>query len=85
MRCAIYTRVSLRRQVEGLSLDAQERLCREAAAREGATAVDIYREEGRSGKTLKRKALLALLSHLPEYGLLLTWRFDRLSRGDRRD
>jgi site-specific DNA recombinase len=48
MRAAAYLRVSSASQVDGHSLDAQERLFKEACRAKGWEAVQIYREEGRS-------------------------------------
>ena len=48
MRAAAYLRVSSASQVDGHSLDAQERLFREACRARGWEEVQIYREEGRS-------------------------------------
>ena len=48
MRAAAYIRVSDLSQVEGYSLDAQERAFREHCEKRDWTRVDIYREEGRS-------------------------------------
>ena len=51
MRAVAYIRVSDASQVEGHSLNAQERLFRQLCETRGWEFVDIYREEGRSAKT----------------------------------
>ena len=51
MRAVAYIRVSDLSQVEGHSLDAQERLFRELCRNRGWDAVKVYREEGRSAHT----------------------------------
>ena len=48
MRAAAYIRVSDLSQVEGHSLDAQERLCAEECRKRGWDLVRVYREEGKS-------------------------------------
>jgi DNA invertase Pin-like site-specific DNA recombinase len=48
MRAAAYIRVSDISQIEGHSLDAQERLFRELCKNRGWEPVRIYREEGKS-------------------------------------
>ena len=48
MRAVAYLRVSSVSQVDGHSLDAQERLFYELCKNRGWEAVKIYREEGRS-------------------------------------
>ena len=47
---AIYVRVSSKEQVEGYSLEAQLRACREYCAARGYTVVEVY-SEGRSAHT----------------------------------
>ncbi len=50
MRVAIYIRVSDPSQVDGYSLDAQERQCIEYCRSRGWIVVRVYREEGRSAR-----------------------------------
>ncbi len=64
MKAVIYTRVSSEEQVSNLSLDVQERTCREYCARNGWTVETVYREEGESAKTADRTALRKLLAAL---------------------
>ena len=80
----LYARVSTSMQVQdGVSLDVQERTLRQAAELAGYKNVQLVREEGRSGKSIKgrpvlRKALLDLESG-KAHALFVT-RLDRLSR-----
>ena len=48
MRAVAYIRVSSQEQVEGHSLDAQDRLFRELCKSRGWDSVSVYREEGKS-------------------------------------
>jgi site-specific DNA recombinase len=64
MKAVIYTRVSSEEQVSNLSLDVQEKTCREYCARNGWTVETVYREEGESAKTADRTALRKLLAAL---------------------
>ena len=50
MRVRIYIRVSDQSQVDGYSLDAQERQCIEYCRSRGWIVVRVYREEGRSAR-----------------------------------
>ena len=50
----IYIRVSTREQVESLSLDTQDRRCRELCHKRGWNLLRVFREEGQSAKTTKR-------------------------------
>ena len=63
-KAVIYTRVSSEEQVSNLSLDVQEKACRDYCARNGWTVVRIYREEGESAKTANRTVLRELLADL---------------------
>ncbi len=80
----LYARVSTSMQVQdGISLEVQERTVRQAAELAGYKNVQLIREEGRSGKSIKgrpvlRKALLDLESG-KAHALFVT-RLDRLSR-----
>jgi DNA invertase Pin-like site-specific DNA recombinase len=61
----IYCRVSTDEQAEkGYSLETQERFCRDFAKRNGYTVASVYRDDGKSGTSLDRPALKALLAHV---------------------
>ncbi len=64
MKAIIYTRVSSEEQVSNLSLDVQEKTCREYCARNGWTVEDVYREEGESAKTADRTVLRRMMADL---------------------
>ena len=54
LKCFIYTRVSTRMQVDGYSLEAQERKLRKyAESREMEVLEPIFKDEGKSGKSTK--------------------------------
>lgn len=80
----LYARVSTSMQVnDGMSLDAQERDLRRAAALSGYDDVELLREEGRSGKSIKgRPVLRGALERLDrgEAEALFVTRIDRLAR-----
>lgn len=80
----LYARVSTSMQVQdGISLEVQERTLRQAAELAGYKNVQLVREEGRSGKSIKgRPALRGALADLESgkaHALFVT-RLDRLSR-----
>ena len=63
-RAAIYIRVSSEEQVQGYSLDAQERAGRMYCEMHGWEVVSLYRDEGRSARTeqiAKRPAFAGML------------------------
>ena len=51
-KCYIYTRVSTKMQVDGYSLEAQEKRCRAMAEAKGYEVIRVYHDDGKSGKTL---------------------------------
>lgn len=81
----IYLRVSTEEQVDNFSLATQEDICRKEAARKGLRVVKIFREEGKSAKTITgRPELLEMLHYCKmnkkTVGALIIYRLDRLSR-----
>lgn len=80
----LYARVSTQMQVtDGISLDAQEKELRNAASLAGYTDMELVREEGRSGKSIKgRPALRASLERLEsgQASALFVTKVDRLAR-----
>ena len=59
----IYCRVSTAEQVSNLSLETQERTCRELCARQGLTVKDIFIEKGESAKTINRTKFQEMLAY----------------------
>lgn len=85
MNCAlVYVRVSSADQVNGFSLDVQERVCREFAERLGWAVALVAREEGESAKTTERRELQKVLARLskPGHGFthFLVYDLTRLTR-----
>src|ERR1700753_2951967 len=84
-KALIYIRVSSEEQVENYSLGTQEEICRKAARFKGYEVVEVFREEGKSAKTIiGRPELLRLLDYCrknkKEIGAIIVYRLDRLSR-----
>ena len=50
----IYCRVSSKDQLEGTSLENQERICREYAERQNIKVLKVFTERGESAKTIDR-------------------------------
>ncbi len=81
----IYLRVSSEEQVENFSLETQEEICRKEAKRRGYEVVEVFREEGKSAKTITgRPELLRLLEYCrrnkKNIDAVFIYRLDRLSR-----
>jgi site-specific DNA recombinase len=84
-KCVVYLRVSTEEQVDNYSLNTQSEICKKEAERRGLEVVEIFREEGRSAKTIKdRPTLIDLLDycrkHKREIGAVIVYRLDRISR-----
>ena len=84
-QAVIYLRVSTEEQVENYSLDTQADICNKEAERRGLPVLQIFREEGRSAKTItQRPTLIELLEfcrkHKKEVGAVIVYRLDRISR-----
>jgi len=83
-KCLIYIRVSSYDQIEGTSLNMQDRLCREYANKRGFEVLRLFREEGESAKTANRTKLIEMMAyaskHYKEIGALIIYKIDRLAR-----
>ncbi len=83
-RALIYCRVSTEEQAEkGYSLDTQEKFCRDFASRNSYTVVGVFKDDGKSGTSLKRPALQALLAQVQEeqpVQAVIVQETDRLAR-----
>ncbi|HSW97978.1 MAG TPA: recombinase family protein [Candidatus Saccharimonadales bacterium] len=81
----LYLRVSSEEQVENFSLGTQEEICRREALRRGFEVTEVFREEGRSAKTITgRPELLKLLEfcrrNRRNVDAVFVYRLDRISR-----
>jgi len=82
-RCVIYARVSSDEQAEqGLSVDSQIEACRRKADALGAAVLQVYRDDGRSGRTDARPGFRQAIDHCkatsPDY--LVVWSSSRFAR-----
>lgn len=84
-RAVIYLRVSTEEQVDNFSLDTQEEICRKEADKRGYDIVEVFREEGRSAKSITgRPVLINLLEYCRKnksrVQAAFVYRLDRISR-----
>src|SRR4030042_1794358 len=86
-KAVIYCRVSSKEQVENLSLQIQEKQCREYCMREGYQIEKVFIEEGESAKTTNRPKFNELLAYCNKHKASISCvvvyslsRFSRLSR-----
>jgi site-specific DNA recombinase len=82
---AVYVRVSSKEQVEGYSLEAQLRACREFCAARGYAVVAEYADEGRSAHTdnlAKRPQFARMLADAEagRFQLIVVHKMDRFAR-----
>lgn len=80
-RFAIYTRYSSDMQNE-LSLEAQERCCRNEITERGGVVVAVYSDSARSGWSLDRDGFNQMRadSERGKFEAIMFWKFDRLAR-----
>ncbi len=87
LRAALYCRVSTQEQaIQGVSLNIQEHQMRNVAALDLHWKVaHIYRDEGKSAKTLNRPAIQRLLKDAAakKFDVVMVFRLDRLVRSMR--
>ena len=84
-KAVVYIRVSSEEQVENYSLGTQEEICRREAKFKGYEVLEVFREEGRSAKTIiGRPELLSMLDYCrknkKDVKAVFVYRLDRLSR-----
>lgn len=84
-KAVIYLRVSTEEQVDNFSLGSQEEICRKEAEKRSYEVVKVFREEGRSAKTIKgRPVLIKLLEYCrknkKQVHAVFVYRLDRISR-----
>jgi site-specific DNA recombinase len=86
VKAVIYTRVSSEMQLEGYSLETQERACQNLARTRGWEVVGVYRDEAESAKTDDRPQFQALMrdGRRGLFGIVVVYKLDRFAR-NRRD
>jgi DNA invertase Pin-like site-specific DNA recombinase len=76
----IYTRQSKHRD-ESISHEIQEQACRQYAASKGYEVKEVFREEGKSGRSTKlRGELRKAMDAVQKGDVLIVWRWSRFSR-----
>ncbi len=82
MKAVAYIRVSTDEQVNGTSLDSQEKACKTFAKSSGALLdqENVFREEGESAKIINRPELARMLDyctkHKGEVTHCIVWKVD---------
>jgi site-specific DNA recombinase len=86
MECVAYVRVSTDEQVQGTSLDMQQKACLDFAKGQGwkLKIENVFRDEGESAKAMNRPQLLAMLEHCRKnkgkVSKCIVWKVDRFAR-----
>ena len=80
----IYVRVSSNEQVQGTSLDSQQRACLEYADRQGIEVMKVYIEKGESATAADRTEFLKALEYCRQkegdIHVFIVWKIDRFAR-----
>lgn len=82
-KVVLYARVSTDEQAEeGYSISGQIRVLREYCEKNNYQIINIYKDEGFSGKSLDRPSLKELIkdSESKQFDMVMVWRISRLSR-----
>lgn len=84
MNAVIYCRVSTKEQVDNFSLENQQKICREYAARSGFVVVEVFVDEGESAKTTDRPDFLRMVNFCckqkGKIDAVIVYKLDRFSR-----
>ena len=84
VQVVVYVRVSTKEQIQNLSLDTQEKSCRDYCERERLAIRRVFAERGESAKTADRPELKRLLTYCREHKgtvkCVVVYRLDRLAR-----
>ena len=85
MQAVVYIRVSSEDQLDSYSMETQESICTREAERLGIPVMRIFREEGKSAKTIKgRPALIEMLEFCRKnkkgVEAVIAYRLDRIAR-----
>lgn len=83
-KAIIYIRVSSKEQLEGSSLEVQERYCTEYALKNDYELIKVFTEKGESAKTTDRTELKSVLEFVPKnyktLDAIIVYKIDRLAR-----
>ena len=84
-KACVYTRVSTAEQIDGFSLDEQDRKCRAQIVAKGWECIGTYSDPGVSGRTMDREGLQQMLAdiHDGKVQAVVVYKLDRLSRKQR--
>lgn len=84
MKAIIYIRVSSDDQIDGTSLETQERYCRDYCNQKGYEVVGVYRHEAVSAYRANISRVVEIVDYCKrrkkDFNLLVVWKFDRLAR-----
>lgn len=79
---AIYARVSTDEQVKGFSLGSQVEQLQIYLERKGYTDIEVFVDDGYSGKDFNRPNIQRLFRNLDRFETIAVWKVDRLSRNN---
>jgi len=81
LRLAIYARYSSEMQNE-MTLESQERVCRQKVATNGGRIVAVYTDTAKTGWSLERPGFMDMCrdAECGKFDAVIMWKFDRLAR-----
>lgn len=84
-KACVYTRVSTQEQVNGYSIEEQDRMCKAAIESKGWEYIGTYSDPGISGRTMDRDGLQRMLRDIKAKKIeaVVIYKLDRLSRKQR--
>lgn len=83
LHVAIYVRVSTEEQFqEGFSIEGQIKTLTDFCKGQGHEIIEVYKDEGISGKSMNRPALIRLLNDASKnkFNMVMVWKISRISR-----
>lgn len=81
-KAAIYARVSTEEQTKGYSLEGQVEQLKVYLERKGYTSIEVFVDDGYSGKNFDRPNIQRLIRNLNRFDAIAVWKVDRLSRNN---
>ncbi|WP_156289876.1 recombinase family protein [Oceanobacillus salinisoli] len=80
---AIYARVATSEQFNDVSIESQVEQLKAYLNKKGYTNIEVFADEGYSGKNFNRPEFQRLIRNLDRFDAISVWKLDRISRNNR--
>ncbi len=80
---AIYARVATSEQLNDVSIESQVEQLRTYLNKKGYSDIEVFADEGYSGKNFDRPEFQRLIKNLDRFNAIAVWKLDRISRNNR--